>query len=117
MRCHPLCQAAIDRCLAFACARSFNTPTEYNPAKGFASIPTGGEDNCEQNFVFRAGWCNLSYRRGSSRLAAGLKMGGGYCRLAGSDAGECGCFCHSSVSCVRGLSEGQLEYSRIVHVK
>src|ERR1700720_4186046 len=44
-------------------------------------------------------------------------MGGGYCGLAGSDVGECGCFCHSSVSCVRGLSEGHLEYSRIAHVK
>jgi len=96
---------------------AFHTPTEYNPAKGFASIPTGGKNNCEQNFVFRAGWCNLSHRRGRSRLAAGLKMGGGYCGLAGSDVGECGCFCHSIVSCVRGLSEGQLEFSRIAHVK
>ena len=44
-------------------------------------------------------------------------MGGGYCGLAGSDVGECGCICHSSVSCIRGLSGRQLEYSRIAHVK
>ena len=44
--------------------------------------------------------CDFSYRRGRSRLAAHLQMGGAYWRLADPDVGKCGRHCHGSVSCL-----------------
>jgi hypothetical protein len=54
----------------------------------------------EQEYVSPTGRRNLSHRRGRSRFAARLQMGGGYCRLARSDVGKCGRLCHGCLSCV-----------------
>jgi hypothetical protein len=57
----------------------------------------------EQQHVYPIGRCNLSPRRGRSRIAARLQMGCDCGRLAGSDVGKCSRPCNSGISCVRRL--------------
>ena len=52
----------------------------------------------EQEYVSPTCCCDFSSRRGRSRLAAHLQMGGGYCRLAGPDVGKCGRLDRGSLS-------------------